>query len=113
VESQNFSRNHNAKSQNFPRIYPAENFSMPEKVKISVFKGLILLLKKILDKIKSWVTSTVPDRRSRILPEVVLKRRWVNWGSGNLEGGGLGEGLGQGRSVYKQPETEVDGCCHI
>jgi hypothetical protein len=24
----------------------------------------------------------------------------------------LGEGLGKGRSVYKQPETEVDGSCH-
>jgi hypothetical protein len=35
-----------------------------------------------------------------------------NWGSGNLEGEGLGKGLGQGRSVYKQPETEVDGSCH-
>jgi hypothetical protein len=33
-------------------------------------------------------------------------------GSGNLEGGGFGERVGQGRSVYKQPETEVDGSCH-
>jgi hypothetical protein len=32
-----------------------------------------------------------------------------NLGSGNLEGGGFG---GKGRSVYKQPETEVDGSCH-
>jgi hypothetical protein len=29
-----------------------------------------------------------------------------------LEGGGLGRGLRKGRSVYKQPETEVDGSCH-
>ncbi len=33
-------------------------------------------------------------------------------GSGNLVGEGLGKGLGKGRSVYKQPETEVDGSCH-
>ncbi len=46
------------------------------------------------------------------MPEVVLVRRWENGGSGNLEGGGFVEGLGQGRSVYKQPETEVDGSCH-
>ncbi len=26
-------------------------------------------------------------------------------------GGGFG-GVGQGRSVYNQPETEVDGSCH-
>jgi hypothetical protein len=24
----------------------------------------------------------------------------------------LGKGLGKGRSVYKQPETKVDGSCH-
>jgi hypothetical protein len=35
-----------------------------------------------------------------------------SWVSGNLEGGGFGERAGQGRSVYKQPETEVDGSCH-
>ncbi len=35
-----------------------------------------------------------------------------NLGSGNLEGGGQGRGLRKGRSVYKQPETEVDGSCH-
>jgi hypothetical protein len=35
-----------------------------------------------------------------------------NLGSGNLEGGGFGERVGKGRSVYKQPETEVDGSCH-
>jgi hypothetical protein len=53
----------------------------------------------------------VPDRRSRIL-EVVIVRRLITWGSGNLEGGGIGKGLGKGRSVYKQPEIEVDGSCH-
>ncbi len=31
---------------------------------------------------------TVPDRRVRNIPEVVLVRRWVSWGSGNLEGEG-------------------------
>ncbi len=54
----------------------------------------------------------VPDRRCRVVPEVVLVRVLGNRGSGNLGGGGLGRGLGQGRSVYKQPETEVDGSCH-
>jgi hypothetical protein len=57
-------------------------------------------------------TVTVPDRRRRILPEVVLVRRWVVGVLGIWKGEGLGEGLGQGRSVYKQPETEVDGSCH-
>ncbi len=54
----------------------------------------------------------VPDRRVRNIPEVVLVRRWASWGSGNLEGGGLGEGWVKGGSVYKQPETEVDDSCH-
>jgi hypothetical protein len=34
-----------------------------------------------------------------------------NLGSGNLEGGGIGERVVKGRSVYKQPETKVDGSC--
>jgi hypothetical protein len=54
----------------------------------------------------------VPDRRRRILPEVVLVRRWVIGVLGIWRGEGLGKWLGQGRSVYKQPETEVDGSCH-
>jgi hypothetical protein len=29
-----------------------------------------------------------------------------------LDRGGFGERVGQGRSVYKRPETEVDGSCH-
>ncbi len=49
----------------------------------------------------------VPDRRHRILLEVVLVRRWVTWVLGIWRGEGLGKGLGKGRSVYKQPETEV------
>jgi hypothetical protein len=53
-----------------------------------------------------------PDRRHRILPEVVLVRRWVTGVLGIWRGEGLGKGLGQGRSVYKQPETEVDRSCH-
>jgi hypothetical protein len=53
----------------------------------------------------------VPDRRRRN-PEVVFVRRWVFWILGIWRGEGLGKGLGKGRSVYKQPETEVDGSCH-
>ncbi len=34
----------------------------------------------------------VPDKRIRNIPEVVLVRRWVSWGSGNLEGEGWVEG---------------------
>ncbi len=34
------------------------------------------------------------------------------WVLGILRGEGLGEGLGKGGSVYKQPETKVDGSCH-
>jgi hypothetical protein len=55
---------------------------------------------------------TVPDRRCRIIPEVVLVRRWVTWVLGIWRGEGLGKGSGQERSVYKQPETGVDGSCH-
>jgi hypothetical protein len=57
----------------------------------------------------------VLDRRVRNIPQVVSVRRWVSWGSGNLEGEGwvrVGRGVGQGGSVYKQPETEVDDSCH-
>jgi hypothetical protein len=57
-------------------------------------------------------TIPVLDRRRQILPEVVLVRRWVIRVLGIWRGEGLGKGLGQGRSVYKQPETEVDGSCH-
>jgi hypothetical protein len=54
----------------------------------------------------------VPDRRRQILLRVVLVRRWVTWVLGIWRGEGLGKGLRKGRSVYKQPETEVDGSCH-
>jgi hypothetical protein len=43
---------------------------------------------------------TVPDKRSRIL-EVVVVRRIINLGTGNLEWGGNGKGLGKRRSVYE------------
>ncbi len=54
----------------------------------------------------------VPDRRRRIIPEVVLVRRRVIEVLGIWRGEGLGKGLGQGGSVYKQPETEGNGSCH-
>ncbi len=54
----------------------------------------------------------VPDRRQRIVPEVVLVRRWIIGVLGIWRGEGFVKGLRQGRSVYKQPETEVDGSCH-
>jgi hypothetical protein len=54
---------------------------------------------------------TVPDRRSRIL-EVVIVRRLITWVLGIWRGEGLGKGLRKGRSVYKQPETRVDRSCH-
>ncbi len=40
---------------------------------------------------------SVPDKRIRNIPEVVLVRRWVSWGSGNSEGEGWVGGLGQRR----------------
>ncbi len=70
-------------------------------------KYLIFLQSEIeVDKIP------VPDGRCRIQLEVVLVRRWVIGVLGIWRGEGLGKGLGEGRSVYKQPETEVDGSCH-
>jgi hypothetical protein len=59
-------------------------------------------------EVLSWLYVIVPDRRCRILLKVVLVRALGNLGSGNLEGGWLG----RERSVYKQPETEVDRSCH-
>jgi hypothetical protein len=43
---------------------------------------------------------SVPDKRSRIL-EVVVVRRVFNLGTGNLEWGGSGKGLRKGKSVYE------------
>jgi hypothetical protein len=55
---------------------------------------------------------SVPDNKSRNIPEVVLVRPWAGgvlgiWrgGVGWVKGGRMG-------SVYKQPETEVDNSCH-
>ncbi len=47
------------------------------------------------------VVVTVPDNKSRNIPEVVLEGRV-----------GVGRRVGQMGSVYKQPETEVDDSCH-
>ncbi len=54
---------------------------------------------------------TVPDRRCRVVPEVVLVRRGVFGVLEIWKGEGWGEGGSKG-SVYKQPESEVDGSCH-
>jgi hypothetical protein len=56
--------------------------------------------------------STVSDRRSRIL-EVVIVRRLITWVLGIWNGGGLGRGLGKGRSVYKQPEPKATGAVNV
>ncbi len=61
---------------------------------------------------KEYLGNCVPYRRRQIVPEVVLVRRGVIGVLGIWRGDGLGKGLGQGRSVYKQPETEVDESCH-
>ncbi len=58
--------------------------------------------------IKQQPVVIVPDRRCQIVPEVVLVRRGVI-GVLGIRRGRVGERVGQGRSVYKQPETEVDG----
>jgi hypothetical protein len=42
----------------------------------------------------------VLDKRSRDL-EVVVVRRIINLGTGNLEWGGTGKGLRKGRPVYE------------
>jgi hypothetical protein len=56
-------------------------------------------------------TVPVPDKRSRIL-EVVVVGHLLTWVLGIWSGEGDWEGLRKGRSVNKQPETEVDGYCH-
>ncbi len=43
-----------------------------------------------------YVVVCVPDRRSRIVPEVVLVRRWAVGVLGIWRGEGLGEGWGMG-----------------
>jgi hypothetical protein len=58
-----------------------------------------------------YIVLLVPDKRSRIL-QVVVVRRIINLVAGNLEWGGNGKGLRKRRSVYEQPGTEVDGSCH-
>jgi hypothetical protein len=52
------------------------------------------------DYSKKYLGPTVPDKRSRDL-EVVVVRRINNLGTGNLEWGGNGKGLRKGRSVYE------------
>ncbi len=46
----------------------------------------------------SFFKGIVPDRRRRIVPEVVLSEAQGSWGSGNLEGGGLGRRWDKGVS---------------
>jgi hypothetical protein len=57
--------------------------------------GNITMLGDILLDSDSYIMS-VPDRRSRIIPEVVLVRRWAVGVLGIWKGGGLGEGWGKG-----------------
>jgi hypothetical protein len=53
----------------------------------------------------------VPDRRSRSL-EVIVVKRINNLGSEEFAMGREWGELRKGRSVYKQPGTRVDGSCH-
>jgi hypothetical protein len=46
------------------------------------------------------VVGGVPDKKSRDL-EVVVVRRIINLGTGNLEWGGNGKGVRKGRSVWE------------
>ncbi len=57
------------------------------------------------------VVGSVPDRRCWIL-KVVIVRRLITWVLGIWRGEELGKGFRKGRSVYKQPETKVDGSCN-
>jgi hypothetical protein len=76
-------------------------------LKLSLYFGIGL--SKFFSELYSALT--VLDRRCRIL-KIVLVRRLVTLVLGIRRGEGLGKGLRKGRSVYKQPETEVDGSCH-
>ncbi len=55
---------------------------------------------------------TVPDSKSRNIPEVVIVRRWAVGVLGIWRGGTVGWRVGQIGSVYKQAVTEVDDSCH-
>jgi hypothetical protein len=55
---------------------------------VSSFSGRDETRKSNLDQGGPGEAVIVPDRRVRNIPEVVLARRWVSWGSGNLEGEG-------------------------
>ncbi len=54
---------------------------------------------------------SVPDRRIRNIPEVVLVWHWAVGVLGIWRGRVWVKGGARG-SVYKQPETEVDDSCH-
>jgi hypothetical protein len=68
-------------------------------------RAMRLFLRLVLSQTSTY--TGVPDKRSRIL-EVVVVMRIFSLGTGNLEWGGNEEGLRKGRSVHKQPRTEVD-----
>jgi hypothetical protein len=79
-------------------------------------KSCTLRGRSVADRLKGGFVvirckGVVPDRRRRDNPKVVVARRGV-FGVGEVGRGRVGRGLGQGRSVYKQPGTEVDGSCH-
>jgi hypothetical protein len=48
------------------------------------------------DQKRLLVITVVPDRRRRIIPEVVLVRRWAIGGLEIWRGGGFGERVGTG-----------------
>ncbi len=62
-----------------------------------------------VDRVKADPTTnvTVPDHESRDR-DVVLVRRTIDLGKPGGSGNWNGEGMGRGRSVYKQPWTKVD-----
>ncbi len=77
---------------------PIKNFSQKEKRNPDAL--LAGSLQKLSKSCKFFGTVTVPDKRSRDI-EVVVVRRIINLGTGNLEWGGNGKGLRKGKSVYE------------
>jgi hypothetical protein len=58
-----------------PADYPTESFSVPRKVRISLIKGLSLILKQILDK-----NSTMGDQYyPRFGRKIEEKKTWDNY----------------------------------
>ncbi len=92
-----------------PNFFYYYDISSPWNFTTTTFHPFNILLLRYFVSYEMSRTLSVPDRRCRVIPEVVIVKRRVFWGLGKLEGGEWGEGWVRGGGVSLQATWDWGG----